>query len=150
MDAVTYPDEKVTDYINEKYVALRIASNAEPYSIDFMVKWTPRIFLLDAAGQIHQASMGFFPPEDFIPFLELGLAKADFNLDHLEECKQHLDRLLEEYPESTSAPEAVYLQGVADYKISGQGEPLKNAYKILQARYPDNEWAQRALPYRLL
>ncbi len=150
MDAVSYPDEKVADYITENYIALRIASSAEPYAKDFMVKWTPRIFILDAAGQIHQSSMGFFPPEEFVPFLELGLAKADFNLDYLKECGQHLDHLLTEYPQSSSAPEAVYLKGVTAYKIGGEAGPLKDAYNTLQERYPDSEWAQRALPYRLL
>ncbi len=150
MDAVTYPDEKVADYISEKYVALRLANDAEPYVSDFMVKWTPRIVILDAAGQIHQSTVGFSSPEEFIPSLELALAKADFNLDHIEECKMHLDLILNDHPKSLSAPEAVYLKGVTNYKLSGEAGPLKDAYNKLKDRYPDSEWTQRAMPYRLL
>jgi hypothetical protein len=150
MDAVTYPDEKVTDYISNKYIALRLANNAEPYASDFMVKWTPRIIVFDAAGQIHQSTIGFSSPEEFIPFLELALAKADFNLNHLEECKIHLDLILNNHPNSFSAPEAVYYKGVTDYKLSGEAGPLKDAYNTLKDRYPDSEWTQRAAPYRLL
>jgi hypothetical protein len=150
MDAVTYPDDKVTDYISEKYIALRLANSAEPYATDYMVKWTPRIIILDAAGHIHQSTIGFLPPEEFIPCLELALAKADFNLNHLEECKNHLDHILNDHPKCLSAPEAVYYKGVTDCKLSGEAGPLKDAYNTLKDRYPDSEWAQRAQPYRLL
>ena len=150
MDAVTYPDDKVTDYISGKYIALRLANNAEPYATDYMVKWTPRIIILDAAGQIHQSTIGFFSAEEFIPCLELALAKADFNLNHLEESKIHLDLILNNHPKSLSAPEAIYFMGVTDYKLSGEAGPLKDAYNKLKDQYPDSEWTQRAMPYRLL
>ncbi|MGW8194954.1 MAG: tetratricopeptide repeat protein [Desulforhopalus sp.] len=150
MDAVTYPNEKVTDFIKENFIALRIASSEEPYAANYMVKWTPRIIVLDSVGLVHQSSVGFLPPEDFIPSLLMGLAKSAFDLDNVEECKKHLEHVLEEYPESISAPEAVYLRGVSAYKIDGQAEPLKNAYHTLRDSYPGSEWVKRAMPYRLL
>ena len=150
MDAVTYPDNKVIDFINENFIPLRIAGNAEPYAADFMVKWTPRIILLNSVGLIHQSNLGFLPPKEFIPSLELGLAKADFDLDNLDGCKKHLDRILEADPKSSSAPEAVFLRGVTAFKLSDQADSLKEAYHLLQDNYPKSEWAQKALPYRLL
>ncbi len=150
MDAVTYPNEKVTDFISENFIALRIASDAEPYAADFMVNWTPRIIVLDSFGLTHQSTVGFLPPEEFIASLELGLAKGEFDLKNFDDCKKHLDRILEAQPQSTSAPEAVYLRGVSAYKLGGDAGPLKDAYRTLQDKYPESEWAQRALPYRLL
>ena len=47
-------------------------------------------------------------------------------------------------------PEAIFLQGVARYKKSGDPKPLKEAYETLTADFPDNEWTKRAYPYRLL
>ncbi len=150
MDAVTFSDEKVIDFINNNFIPLRIASSEEQYAVEFMVKWTPRLFVMDSVGLVHHSTLGFFIPEQFIPSLELGLAKADFDMDHLNQCKKHLDRILEEYPQSSSAPEAVYLHGVTGYKLFGNGELLKDAYMKLKDRYAESEWVQRALPYRLL
>ena len=115
-----------------------------------MVKWTPRVIVLDSVGLTHQSGVGFLPAEEFISSLKLGLAKADFDLNNLDGCKKHLDRILEANPQSLSAPEAVYLRGVTAYKLSDQAGPLKEAYHTLKEKYPESEWAQRALPYRLL
>jgi len=150
MDAVTYPDEKVADYINEKFVALRIPNDAQPYAGDFSVSWTPRIIILDPAGKIHQSNVGYFPPEEFIPALVLGLAKVDFDQQCLDDCLKHLDCILGGHPKSYSAPEAVYYKGVTQYKISGEAEPLKEAYKTLKEQYPGSTWVFRAWPYSKL
>ncbi len=150
MDAVTYQDLQVIDFISSNFIALRIASSEEQYATEFMVKWTPRIIVMDSVGLVHHSNLGFFPPEEFTHSLELGLAKADFDMDKLDECKKHLDRILEVSPQSSSAAEAVYLQGVTGYKLTGKTDSLKDAYKKLQDRYADSEWAYRALPYRLL
>lgn len=115
-----------------------------------MVKWTPTIFVLDQSGIIHQSIVGFLPPEEFIPALELGLAKVDFDLDCLDECQHHLNRILGSHPRSASAPEAVYLLGVTRFKMTEQSGALKEAYYQLQERYPDSDWTRRASPYRLL
>lgn len=150
MGAVTYPNEKVIDYIGKNFIALRLANDAEPYAGQFTVKWTPKVLILDALGKAHQQTTGFLPPEDFVPFLELGLAMVDFDLDCLEDCRMHLDNILASHPESLAAPEALYYLGVMGYKTTGDGESLKTALRELQNRYPDSEWARKARPYRLL
>ena len=150
MDAVTYPDDNVIAYVRQNYIGLRIGSDTEPYCVDFMVKWTPRIIVLDSYGLVHQSTVGFFPPEEFVPSLELGLAKSAFNQDRLKECKKHLEKILAEHPNSGSAPEAVFFQGVTAYKLTDKAGPLKDAYNTLQEKYPESGWVKRALPYRLL
>lgn len=150
MDAVTYPESEVADYIKDNFIPLRIGSSTEPYCVDFMVKWTPRTIVLSSFGVVHQSKLGFFPPEEFIPSLELGLARADFDSDRLDECQKRLERIIDNYPQSASAPEAVYLRGVTSYKISGDAASLKDAYHTLKDTYSSSEWVARALPYRLL
>ncbi len=150
MDAVTYPNENVASFVDDHFVALRISSDTQPFAEDFNVKWTPRIFVLDQFGKSHQSTLGFFPAAEFIPALELGLAKVDFDLDCLDECQNHLNRILSNHPHSPSAPEALYLLGVTRYKITGQPGALKEAHLQLQDRFPDSDWARRALPYRLI
>lgn len=150
MDAVTYPDETVADFITDNLIALRLKYDTEPYASQFQVKWTPDIIILGPDGKAHQQSVGFMHAKDFIAFLELGMAKVDFDSDCFEDSLEHLENILSRFKDTPSAPEAVFLRGVNNYKKSGSPGPLKDAYEKLQADYPDNPWAKRASPYRLL
>ncbi len=150
MDAVTYPNEKVGEFIVGNFVPLRVAFDAQPLATDFNVKWTPTIVTLDASGQEHHRTVGFLSPEELIPSLLLGMAKVYFDQNQFESALSHLEKLLADYPKSDSAPEALYLRGVSRYKSSHSPKPLKDAYEELERAYPSSEWTKRAAPYRLL
>ena len=150
MDAVTYPQTTVIDFITRKVIPVRVASDAQPHATDFNVVWTPTIITLDVEGNEHHRTTGFFSPEELIPSIELGLGKTYFDTGHFEEAVEHFDKLLAEHPVSGAAPEAIYWRGVAGYKSSGNPEPLKKAYERLKAEHNASEWTRRAYPYRLL
>ncbi|MBU4034139.1 MAG: hypothetical protein KKG34_05005, partial [Proteobacteria bacterium] len=67
-----------------------------------------------------------------------------------DEALVRLEQLVDGYGKSGSAPEAIFLVGVCNYKRSHDAKPLKAAYEKLNAAFPDNEWTKRAYPYRLL
>jgi TolA-binding protein len=150
MDAVTYPNAPVAEFIEENMVPLRLPFNAQPESTDFRLRWTPTLITLDAEGEEHHRTVGFLPPEELIPSLLLGIARAHFDRDQFSEALSRLDKILADYPKSASTPEAVYLAGVARYKSTHDPKSLKEAYERLQAEYPSSEWTTRAYPYRLL
>lgn len=150
MDAVTYPDGKVTDFIGERMVAVRIPFDAQPLSSQFRITWTPTLIVLDMYGNEHHRTVGFLPPEELIPSLVLAIGKADFAAGDFNDAILNLDNLLSRYPKSDAAPEAVYLRGVCRYKSTKDAAPLKEAYNQLVKEYPDSEWAKRAHPYSLL
>lgn len=150
MDAVTYPDKTVVDFIEEHVVPMRVRYDEKPLSDDFNVKWTPTLVILDSDGNEHHRTTGFLPPEELSPMILLGKGKTYFDLGQFDAADGTLDRLLSKYPGSGSAPEAVYFRAVSRYKNTNQVEPLKEAYNILQAQYPNSEWTKRAAPYRLL
>ena len=147
MDAVTYPNQKVTTYLNEQIIPLRINHEEMPYAEQFKVKWTPRIFVLDTGGEAHNDVLGFLPPQELIPFLELSRSKQLFHTDKLDEAQNLLDQLVKEDPSSSSAPEAVFLRGVCRFKKEHQVSHLKEVNRILNFDYPNSEWAQRGFPY---
>lgn len=149
MGAVTYPNEKVADFVTSRLVPLQVPSDSS-LAADFKVKWTPTIIVLDFYGREHHRTVGFFPPEEFIPSLLLGMGKVDFDTDQFNDGILHFDALLKEYPRSAAAPEAIYLRGVSRYKASHNAAPLKEAYEKLKADYPASEWTKRAEPYGLL
>jgi tetratricopeptide (TPR) repeat protein len=150
MGAVTYPDAKVAEFVNNRLIPIRLLADAQPYAKDFNIKWTPSIITLDESGKEHHRVVGFLPPEEFIPAMMLGIAKVSFDLDRFDEALAELERIIAEYPKSKATPEAIYLQGVSGYKSTKDPKPLKAAYEKLHAEYPDSEWAARALPYRLI
>ncbi len=150
MDAVTYPDPKVVTFVTENVIPLRVPHNAQPLAANFNVKWTPNLIVLDFEGKEHHRVVGFLPPDQFIPFLLLGMAKCYFDTDQFDDALRNLEKLLADYPESDSAPEAIYLQGVCRYKSTHDAKPLKEAQEKLATQYPSSEWTKRAHPYRLL
>jgi tetratricopeptide (TPR) repeat protein len=150
MGAVTYPDERVVTFILENLIPLQVKSDAQPLATDFNVKWTPTLVTLDSDGKEHHRTVGFLPPEELVPSLLLGIAKCHFDRERYEEALKALNRLLESYPKSDAAPEAIFLRGVSLYKSTHNPKPLKEAYEKLQAEYPSSEWTKRAYPYRLI
>jgi hypothetical protein len=149
MGAVTYPNVKVADFVMGSMVPLQVLADS-PLADEFKVKWTPTIVVLDYYGKEHHRTVGFFPPEEFIPSLLLGMGTIEFDTDQFNNAIIHFDRLLADYPKSGAAPEAIYLRGVSRYKSSHDPKPLKEAYEKLKAEYPASEWTQRAQPYSLL
>lgn len=149
MGAVTYPNEKVAEFVSSRLVPLQVSFDS-PLAADFKIKWTPTILVLDFYGREHHRTVGFFPPEEFIPSLLLGMGKIDFDMDQFNDAILHFDTLLKEYPRSGAAPETIYLRGVSRYKASHDAAPLKEAYQKLKEEYPASEWAKRAEPYGLL
>jgi hypothetical protein len=150
MDAVTYPNSKVIKFIQENVIPLRVPFDAQPLSADFNIKWTPTLVVLDPGGKEHHRIVGFESAEELIPSLLLGMGKSHFELDQFKEALARLNELLRNYPESTSAPEAVFLRGVCGYKSTHSPKPLKESYEYLKAKYPESEWMKRAYPYQLL
>jgi hypothetical protein len=149
MGAVTYPDTRVAEFVTSRMVPLQVLADSQ-LAGDFKVKWTPTIVVLDYYGKEHHRTVGFFPPEEFIPNLILGMGKIDFDTDQFNDAILNLDQLLARFPKSDAAPEAIYLRGVARYKSSQNAAPLKEAYEKLKADYPASEWTKRAEPYSLL
>ena len=150
MDAVSYPDEKVSNFIIDKVVPLRIPFDAQPLSTDFRVLWTPTLVTLDLYGKEHYRTVGFLPPEELVPSLILGMAKVDFASRQFNDALINLNMLLAGYPASGAAPEAVFLKGVCRYKSSKNAKCLKEAYEQLASDYPASEWTKRATPYKAL
>ncbi|MEE9543766.1 MAG: tetratricopeptide repeat protein [Thermodesulfobacteriota bacterium] len=150
MGTVSYPNADVVSFVNDNLIPLRVLADAQPISTDFNVNWTPTIVTLDTMGREHHRTLGFLPPEEFIPSLMLGIGKTHFDMGRFDEANSILEELTKKCPQSRAAPEAIYYLGVSSFKIAHDASHLKKAYERLKAEYPDNEWAFRAWPYSLL
>ena len=150
MGTVTYPDDRVAEFVNSRMVPVQLLYDAQPFASTYNIKWTPTMIVLDSDGKEHHRIVGFLPPDGFIPGLLLGIAKTAFDRDGLVEAMADLDKIVSTYPRSAAAPEAMYLRGVVRFKSTHEAEPLKEAFEQLKRDYPASEWAKRAMPYGLL
>jgi tetratricopeptide (TPR) repeat protein len=150
MDAVAYPDPAVIGFINGNLIPVRIPADDPELGSRYKVKWTPTLLILDAAGVEHYRTLGFYPPEELIPSLLMGIGKAKFNLPDRPAACDCFGKILTDYPASSFAPEAVYLNGVSRYIESHDVANLIGIYDRLAAQYHESPWLTRADPYRLL
>ena len=145
MDAVTYPRETVEAFINQRLVPWRIAYRKEKGLRErFGVNWTPTVLFLDTMGRQLYRIMGYLPPETFEAHLHLGKAHAAFGGERYLEAREYFEAVLDKFPDSEQAPQAMYFRGVCDYKMSDVGKDLVKTRLELQKAFPQSEWAQRA------
>jgi tetratricopeptide (TPR) repeat protein len=147
MDAVTYPNKAVIDFINANMIPLRILHNQRPLADEFKIRWTPTIITLDAGGIERQRTIGFLPPDQLIPSLMLGIGKAHLERGEFAQAIPRFEKVVSQYPKSGSAPEAVFYLGVARFQRTHDPKFLKKAYEELAAQYPKSQWTTKASPY---
>ena len=150
MDAVTYPENKVIEFVQKSIIPLKVAFDAKPLSTDFNIKWTPTLITLGSDGKEHHRTVGFLAPDGFLSNSLLGIGKYHFDNDRYPEALSFFTNIIADNTQSDVAAEAIFLQGVSRYKNSGDPKPLKDAYDSLSSKYPESEWTTRASPYRLL
>jgi hypothetical protein len=150
MDAVAYPDPAVIEFVNSSLIPLRIPADDPDLAPRFKVKWTPDLLILETDGSQQHRTLGFYPPRELIASLLLGMGKAFFNRPDRAVACDCFGRIIKEFPDSSMAPEAIYLNGVSRYIESHDVSNLIGIYDRLTADYPDSPWATRADPYRLL
>jgi TolA-binding protein len=77
--------------------------------------------------------------------LGLGLGKAMFKQEKFAEAEKRFREVVQNYPSTEAAPEAVYWAGVSAYKATNDGGKLKETHQFLQQKYPSSEWARKAI-----
>jgi hypothetical protein len=111
MDAVTYPDPRTVEFLRRHMVLFRADSNrSQALFAGFHIQYTPTEIVLDGEGREHHRSVGFLPPQEFIPQLMLGIAKALYDNNDPSRSLTMLQRLLSEFPGSRAAGESVSLR----------------------------------------
>jgi|UniRef100_A0A7C3SLJ3 hypothetical protein len=150
MGAVTYPDERVVQFVDLNFIPVQVEVSNRELMEKYNVSWTPTILVLDAEGREHYRSVGFLPPEVFVA--TFGVAKGRYYLDlgQFAEAQAMFAAVIDRGAVPEVVPEAIFFQGVAAYKQTHDPKPLRAAYETLTAKYPQSEWAKRAEPYKLI
>ena len=105
------------------------------------------MLILDPNGVERFRLEGYLPKDEFRAWLELGLARVAFMSKDFAEAERRYSEVLEKYPESQSAPEALYWKGVSHYKATNDHTILGELPGQFQEKYPDSIWAQKTIAW---
>ncbi len=109
----------------------------------FDAVWTPTILILDSDGKERMRIEGYLPKEEFRAQLEMGLARVAFMKKKWADAEQRYADVLERYPASKAAPEALYWKGVTRYKATNDHTLLGVLPPQFKEKYPDSIWAMK-------
>lgn len=144
-----YSDPRVAAFINDHFTPVRIhvreqADDFKRLGDRFNAHWTPTILIVDAKGEERHRIEGFLPADDFLAQLTLGIAHAARARGDFANGERWYRDVVERYPETESAPEALYWAGVSKYKATGDPAPLGETASQFANRYQTSSWAKKA------
>jgi hypothetical protein len=144
-----YSAPPVASFVTENFVPVRVhvkeqGDDFKRLGAHYNAQWTPSILILDPGGQERHRIEGFLPAEDFLAQLTLGAGHAAFARGDFAEAEKPFRKVLDQFPQSEMAPEALYWAGVARYKATGDAAALKETARAFGNRYTDTTWAKKA------
>jgi TolA-binding protein len=104
--------------------------------------------VIDGAGVERYRIEGYLPKNWFRARLEMALGRIDFMQKKFAEAEKIYARIAEQRADTSVAAEAIYWRGVCHYKATNDHTVLGEVAKELAAKYPDDEWTLKSLPWR--
>jgi TolA-binding protein len=149
LEAESYSDQETATFINENFIPLEAHIKEHPkYFHRFDALWTPTVLILDSNGRERMRLEGYLPSDEFRAQLELGLARIAFTSKRWDEAEQKYGQVIERYPESKAAPEALYWKGVSHYKGTNDHAVLGQLAEEFKQKYTDSIWALKSIAWR--
>ena len=76
--------------------------------------------------------------------MALGLSKSAFQRKDYAEAERRYREVVDKFPSTDAAAEALYWAGVSKYKGSNDASALKATSAAFRERYQDTAWAKKA------
>ena len=145
MGTVTYLQPEVVDFVQTHFIPVKIDISKEAKRFEeFEVQWTPTIIVFDQEKKEHHRTTGYLSPEDFLSELRLGLANLEYHRKHYNEAMEEYRQVLQVFPNTSAAPEALYFSGVCNYMATHDPSHLKETNTELREKYPASDWTKKA------
>jgi hypothetical protein len=144
-----YPNERVASFITQHFIPARLhareqAEDFQRFGDRYGAHWTPTILELDAEGTEQHRVEGFLEADDLLAQLTLGLGRTAFKAKRYDEAGRWFREVVDKYPQSDAAAEALYWTGVSRYRATGDASALGQTAKAFDTRYTDSTWAKKA------
>lgn len=102
---------------------------------------------MDAGGVERLRIEGYLPKDWFRARLEMGLGRVAFMHKKWADAEKIYAGIAERRADTAVAAEAIYWRGVSKYKGTNDHTVLGEVGIELGAKYPDNEWTLKSLPW---
>ena len=150
MGANTYPDPRVSRFINEHTIPVQFNVKEDvgaPFR--YHAQWTPAIFYQDVDSNEFRRSFGPLNPDQFLAEFSLAHALRFYHSGQFDKSAELLEHALE-YTKSDPLRHAenLYWIGPAKYEGSGTLDDLTIGFKKLQQAYPDSDWAKKTVQFK--
>jgi hypothetical protein len=144
-----YPDERVVKLVQDNFIPARVHVKEQPEDFRrlgqrYNAQWTPTLLIIDPEGTERHRVEGFLPVEDILAQLTLGLAHSAFARQRWDEAERRFREVVDRFPNTESAPEALYWAGVSRYKGKGDASALGETARQFARRYQQSSWAKKA------
>ena len=135
-------------FIHENFLPVEAHVKEHPaWFYRFDVSWTPTVLICDSKGTERYRIEGYLPKDEFDAQLEMALARIAFKEKKWSDAERIYSRVLEKYPNTSSAPEAHYWKVAARFQATHDHTVFGPAAQELQERWPQSVWAKKALPW---
>lgn len=145
LDAEVYSDEHVAAFIRHSFIPVKISVQDDHAEFErFAVQWTPTMLIVDIKGKERYRFEGYLPPDDFLVQLDVGIAKTAFAQGDFGAAESHFRNIVEHFPLSDTAPEALYWAGVSRYKATQDVTALRDTAVAFRSHYDTSSWAKKS------
>jgi hypothetical protein len=137
-------DEGIVSRVSDRLVPLKLFLGRDREATRrYRPFWTPTLYFLDPDGTSLLDWPGVIPKGPLQVLLDLGEAMVGLRRGRFQEAVGLLDGILEDYPDSVFAPEALWWSGVVRHVVQGDDAALERSRRKLKERYPDSPPALR-------
>lgn len=146
MEAYTYPDPRVSRFINQHTVPVQFNVKEDVAApMRHHARWTPAIMYQDVEGNEYRRSFGPLNADQFLAEFSLAHALRAYHSGHFDKSVELFEEALEfTKSDPLRHPENLYWIGPAKYEGSGSVEDLMAGFKVLQEAYPDSDWTKKS------
>lgn len=142
---MTYQNQDIVDYINANFIPWQVDYLNDKVQVKrFHVDWTPCLVVLDPEHGELARSLGFLSPPELRAFLEFSRGLAAYRSQDLPRAAEIFDQVVNDFPGSHMAPEAIWFRGITRFQIDGDKSVLNATYLELDANYPHSIWKEKA------
>jgi hypothetical protein len=139
-----YQDDNVAREINAHCAAVRVnALDHRDLTKRMRIHWTPTLVFLDAQAAEHHRFVGYLPPDEFGAQVHIARGREAFGRENYQTALDAYQTIAERFPQTDSAPEALYWTGVCRFKLSNDEARILDACRELVRRYPKHLWARK-------
>jgi tetratricopeptide (TPR) repeat protein len=142
---VTYPENQVAECLNTYFVPVQVdIEKVGKLAAQYQALWTPNLNVINGREERVYHIIGWLPPSELTATLHAARGHYLLSRKKFDEAAAAFESLVDMFPRSVVAPESIYYTGVARYLSSHDAQDLKNAWRDLQDRYPNTEWALKS------